>query len=65
MGGGRIRQVVAHGGATVFEREGKRGSVQVQGYPASSAFLFCVLEKESARIVCLLQQARLWPSLYQ
>ena len=65
MGGGRIRQVVAHGGATVFEREGKRGTVQVQVYPASSAFLFCVLEKDPARIVCLLQQAWLWPSLYQ
>ena len=65
MGGGRVRQVVAHGGATVFEREGKRGTVQVQVYPASSTFLFCVLEKDSARIVCLLQQAWLWPLLYQ
>ena len=31
--------MVAHGGATVFEREEKGGSMQVQVYPASRAFL--------------------------
>jgi len=39
MGGGCLQEVVTHGGATVFEREGKRGSMQVQVYPASSTFL--------------------------
>ena len=52
MGGGRLREEVAHGGATVFEREGKGGSMQVQVYPEPFFYLFdfCVLKKDSARI---------------
>ena len=49
MGGGHVRQVVAHGGATVFEREGKS---TLLAEPFFYLLDFCVLEKDSARIVC-------------